>query len=145
MSRTLHFAIASAVALAFSAPALAQNETTQTQQRVVTYGDLDLNSAAGADALVRRIDNAAEQVCGVNDGRTNTRQAMINRDCEAQTTENGVYDTGHPVVIARYEGSGYGIIEEGSAYYDARLDPASPYYDPTMDPNSIYYIPPKGK
>jgi len=143
MSRSLHFAIASAVALAFAAPAFAQNETTQTQQRVVTYGDLNVNSAAGADALVRRIDNAAEQVCGSNDGRTNTRQAMINRECETEATENGVYDTNHPVVIARYEGSGYAIVEEGSAYYDPRLDPASPQYDATMDPASPYYVPPK--
>lgn len=145
MSRKLHLTIATAAILSFAAPALAQNETTQPQQRVVTYGDLNLNSAAGADALVRRIDNASEQVCGVNDGRTTVRQSQINRACERETTENGVYDTGHPVVIARYEGSGYAIIEEGSAYYDPRLDPASPQYDPTLDPNSAYYIPPKGK
>jgi len=143
MSRTLHFAIVSAAALAFAAPALAQNETSQPQARVVTYGELDLNSAAGADTLVRRIENASEQVCGSNDGRTNTRQAYINRACRVESTENGVYDTNHPVVIARYEGSGYAIVEEGSAYYDPRLDPASPQYDATMDPASPYYVPPK--
>lgn len=142
MSRTLHIALASVATLAFAAPAFAQNETTQPQSRVVTYGDLNLNSAAGADALVRRIDNAAEQVCGSNDGRTNTRQAYINRNCETEATENGVYDTGNPIVIARYEGSGYAIVEEGSAYYDRTLDPASPHYDPTRDPSSTYYIPP---
>lgn len=140
MSRALHLAIASAVALAFAAPAFAQS---QPEERVVTYGDLDLNSRAGADALIRRIDNAAEQVCGVNDGRTSTRQAQINRACETETTENGVYDTNHPVVIARYEGSGYAIIEEGSDWYDPRLDPASPQYDATLDPNSPHFIPPK--
>lgn len=154
MSRSLHIVIASAAALALAAPAFAQNETTQSQQRVVTYGELDLSSRAGADTLIRRIDNAAEQVCGANDGRTTTRQAQINRACERETTDNGVYDTGHPAVIARYEGSGYAIIEEGSAYYDPRLDPASPYYDarldphsayydPTLDPRSPYYVPPK--
>ena len=141
MSRSLHVALASAVALALAAPAFAQNETTRTQDRVVTYGDLNLNSAAGADALVNRIDNAAEQVCGVNDGRTNARQARISRECETEATENGVYDTGHPVVIARYEGTGYAIIEEGSAYYDPRLDPASPQYDARLDPHSVYYDP----
>lgn len=143
MSRTLHAALASAIALALAAPAFAQNETTQEQQRVVTYGDLDTNRAAGADALIRRIDNAAEQVCGSNDGRTNTRQAYINRACEVETTENGVNDTGNPVVIARYHGSGYAIVEEGDSYYDPRLDPLAPEYDATLDPNSPYYIPPK--
>lgn len=141
MSRRLHLAIATAAALAIAAPAFAQNETTRTQERVVTYGDLNLNSAAGADALVRRIDNAAEQVCGSNDGRTNTRQARINRNCETEATENGVYDTNHPVVIARYEGSGYAIVEEGSAYYDPRLDPSSSQYDARLDPQSAYYVP----
>lgn len=145
MSRTLHFAIASLAALAIAAPAFAQNETDRPQERVVTYGELNLNSAAGADTLVRRLDNAAEQVCGSNDGRTNTRQAMINRNCEVETTDNAVDDVNHPVVTARYTGSGYAIVEEGSAYYDPRLDPASPQYDATLDPNSAYYIPPKGK
>ena len=144
MSRALHLAIASAAVLAFATPAFAQNETTQTQERVVTYGDLNLNSRAGADTLVRRIENASDQVCGANDGRTNARQATINRNCASEATENGVYDTGHPVVIARYEGSGYAIIEEGDApYYDPRLDPTSPQYDARLDPASPYYIPPK--
>jgi UrcA family protein len=144
MSRTLQLVIASAAALAFATPALAQNETTRTQDRVVTYGDLDVNRRAGADTLVRRIENASEQVCGSNDGRTNTRQAMINRNCSAEATENGVYDTDNPVVIARYEGSGYAIIEEGDApYYDPRLDSTSPQYDARLDPASPYYIPPK--
>lgn len=79
----------------------------------------------------------------MNDGRTNTRQAQINRACEVESTDNGVYDTNHPVVIARYEGSGYAIIEEGDGYYDPRLDPSSREYDPTMDPASPAYIPPK--
>ncbi|MCX7358667.1 MAG: UrcA family protein [Alphaproteobacteria bacterium] len=141
MSRSLHLAIATAIGLAFAAPALAQS---QPEERVVTYGDLNLNSRAGADALISRIDNAAEQVCGVNDGRTSVRQSQINRACEQETTDNGVYDIGHPVVIARYEGSGYATIEEGDApYYDPRLDPTSPQYDATLDPASPYYIPPK--
>lgn len=144
MSRSLHLAIASAAVLAFATPALAQNETTEPQARVVTYGELNLNSAAGADTLVRRIENASAQVCGTNDGRTNTRQARINRNCATEATENGVYDTNHPVVIARYEGSGYAIVEEGDApYYDPRLDPSSAQYDATLDPASPYYIPPK--
>ncbi len=141
MSRSLHLAIATAIGLAFAAPAFAQS---QPEERVVTYGDPNLNSAAGADALINRIDNAAEQVCGVNDGRTNVRQSQINRSCEREATDNGVYDTNNRVVIARYEGSGYAIIEEGDApYYDPRLDPTSPQYDARLDPASPYYIPPK--
>lgn len=140
MLSSLRFVVASAAVLALAAPAFAQS---QPDQRVVTYGELDLNSAAGADTLIRRIDQASEQVCGAHDGRTNTRQAMINRVCEVETAENGVADVNHPVVTARYYGSGYGIVEEGSVYYDPRLDPASPEYDATLDPASPYYVPPK--
>lgn len=140
MSRAFRILIASAAVLSCAAPAIAQ---THPESRLVTYGDLDLESRAGADALIRRIDNAAEQVCGVNDGRTDTRQFYINRACHVETAENAVNDTGHPVVISRYYGSGYAIVEEGDAYYDPRLDPALPDYDPSLDPNSPYYVPPK--
>jgi UrcA family protein len=143
MPRSLHLAIASAAALMLAAPAFAQDETTRPQERVVTYGELDLNSAAGADVLVRRIEQASDQVCGRHDGRTNTRQRIISQHCAVETAENGIADVNHPVVTARYYGSGYGVVEEGDAYYDPRLDPASPEYDATLDPNSPYYVPPK--
>lgn len=143
MPRSLYLVVASAAVLALAAPAFAQDETTRPQERVVTYGELNLNSAAGADVLVRRIEQASAQVCGQHDGRTNTRQSMINRACEVETAENGVADVNHPVVTARYYGSGYGVVEEGDAYYDPRLDPASPQYDARLDPNSPYYVPPK--
>jgi UrcA family protein len=139
MPRSLHLVIASAAVLALAAPAAAQ---TEPESRVVTYGELDLNSDAGAEVLVRRIEQASAQVCGEHDGRTNTRQAMINNACEVETAENGVADVNHPRVSAHYYG-GYGVVEDGAAYYDPRLDPASPEYDATLDPNSPSYVPPK--
>lgn len=144
MPRSLHFAIASAAVLALAAPAFAQDETTRPQERVVTYGELNLNSSAGADTLVRRIEQASDQVCGRHDGRTNARQRIISQRCAVETAENGVADVDHPVVTARYYGSGYGYAEEAAVSYDPRLDPASPEYDARLDPNSAYYIPPKG-
>jgi UrcA family protein len=136
MPRSAHIALVSAAALALAAPAFAQS---QPESRLVTYGELNLDSAAGADALIRRIDNAAGQVCGRHEGRTNTRQAYINRACQVESTENGVADVNHPVVMARYYGSGYAVIEPDT--YDPRLDPSAPEYDPTLDPNSPYYDP----
>ena len=73
------------------------------------------------------------------------RQSQISRACETEATDNGIDDVNHPVVTARYLGSGYATLEEGSSYYGPRLDPASPQYDATLDPNSRYYVPPKGK
>lgn len=46
MSRPLQLALATAIGLAFATPALAQS---QPEERIVTYGDLNLNSRAGAD------------------------------------------------------------------------------------------------
>jgi UrcA family protein len=111
------------------------------ESRVVTYGELDLESDAGAETLIRRIDNASESVCGRHDGRRQTRQALRDRACESDTTEVAVNDVAHPNVSAHYYG-GTGVVEDDVIYYDPRLDPASPEYDPTLDPNSPYYVPP---
>jgi UrcA family protein len=43
---------------------------------VVSYGDLDLSTAAGAHTLYRRISAAAEQVCPFSDARELARAAM---------------------------------------------------------------------
>jgi UrcA family protein len=138
MSRSLYaICIAALLGAAATVPATAQNY----ESRVVTYGELDLNSSAGADTLIRRIDNAAETVCG-DRSRNSARLATSERQCEAETEEYALADVNHPLVTARYYGSGYAVVEEGSAYYDPRLDPASPHYDARLDPNSPYYAPP---
>ena len=72
MPRSAHLAFVSAAALVRSPPpAFAQNELRES--RLVTYSELDLNTAAGADTLIRRINNAAEAVCGRHDGRRQPR------------------------------------------------------------------------
>jgi UrcA family protein len=142
MPRRLPTVILSVVALLGSAaavPAFAQL-IEDPESRVVTYGELDLNSEAGAETLIRRIDNASEGVCARHDGRRPARQAARDRACEYETTEVAVNDVGHPNVSAEYYG-GSGYVEGESAYYDPRLDPASPQYDARLDPNSPYYDP----
>jgi UrcA family protein len=42
----------------------AQNADRVTSSVTVHYGDLDLNTASGADRLYLRLDRAAETVCG---------------------------------------------------------------------------------
>lgn len=124
------------VAAAAGAPAFGQIIQDENS-RVVTYGELDLNSQAGADALIRRIDNASDAVCGRHDGPRPAHQAEINRACANETAEVAVNDVGHPNVSARFYG-GTAVVEEDVSYYDPRLDPASPQYDPS------YVPPPKG-
>jgi UrcA family protein len=134
MLRAVSVVFVSAAIFAAAAPALAQS---YPESRVVTYAELDLNSAAGADTLIRRINNASEDVCARHDGRRPLRQAGSDRACEYETTEVAILEVNHPNVSARYFGSGY--IEAGAESYDPRLDPRSPEYDPTLDPNAPEY------
>lgn len=55
--------LAAAVALSCAAPALAQTSDTVPSVSV-KYGDLNLGSLAGARALLKRIEAAANTVCG---------------------------------------------------------------------------------
>ncbi|MEP3052070.1 MAG: UrcA family protein [Erythrobacter sp.] len=64
--------VAAALGLAaISTPALAGNADAPTM--VVQFEDLDLNTAEGQEQLDKRIDDAAREVCGVDQVRTGTR------------------------------------------------------------------------
>ncbi len=64
MFKTISIALASGV-LALAGPAHAQERDTRTTG--VTYLDLDLATEAGQAELARRIEDAAKQVCGMNE------------------------------------------------------------------------------
>lgn len=112
MSR-LFTTAACAVALMFvaAAPASAQ---WQVESRVVTFGDLDLDSAEGADVLIRRIRLAADVVCGDRPGPQGVAERHSVRGCEIETTEYAINDVGHPVVLGRYYGYTPEVVVEGS-------------------------------
>jgi UrcA family protein len=123
MSRCVHAALASALLLAAAAPAMAQNY----QSQVVTYGELDLNSRNGAETLIRRIEQASDNVCGNRTGPRSVRENSTVNACARETTEIGVEDVAHPnVTRSYYERQGTGYIE-GS--YDPYYDSAYPSVD----------------
>lgn len=62
---------ASLAIAAIATPALAGPADVPTKE--VSFGDLDLTTAAGQAALDRRIDVAARKVCHMDDMRTATR------------------------------------------------------------------------
>lgn len=64
MFKTISFALA-ASALALAGPASAQERDTRTTG--VTYADLDLATEAGRAQLAERIEDAAKQVCGMDE------------------------------------------------------------------------------
>ncbi|GAB5348838.1 UrcA family protein [Alteriqipengyuania sp. 357] len=62
-------ALVAAFGLGLSAtPSLAQQQSAAVQ-----YSDLDLTSPEGQEALERRIDKAAKDVCGANGSEMGTR------------------------------------------------------------------------
>jgi UrcA family protein len=118
MPRSLSL-LCAAAALAFTAAAPVSAQDYESE--VVRFGDPDHDSERGAEALIERLQNASERVCGVRSGPQPVAQRVYQRDCALETTEYAVRDVGHPMVLAEY----YGvyprvIVEEGSAdpYWD---------------------------
>ncbi|WP_395645545.1 UrcA family protein [Terricaulis sp.] len=108
--------LAASVALAataFTVQAFAQDP----QSRVVAYGDLDLNSRQGADTLVRRIEQASDQVCDQRSGPRTIIQDQISDVCSIETEEQAVADVAHPNVSASYYGYRPQVIVGEDEYY----------------------------
>jgi UrcA family protein len=89
-----------AALLASAAPAVAQ----EAQQRVVRYGDLNLDNPHGARVLVRRINQASGDVCNDRTGPRPLTENAIVHACKDEAAENAVADVDHPMVTAEYYG-----------------------------------------
>jgi UrcA family protein len=82
---------AAAACLMFVAqPAHAQSFGFERTSVQVGYGDLDLNSTAGAAAMIGRIEAAAHQACGDPSRERNWRMRRAVRDCVTTATSNAV-------------------------------------------------------
>lgn len=92
------------ISLGFIAAAHAQ-PLRQNFSEAVSYSDIDLNDEAGARVMLRRIERAAKNVCGANDGGfiTLQEQAAI-RACAKDAAQKVVADLNRPVVTALFEG-----------------------------------------
>ena len=66
---------AAAATLALAAALPAQATASETKQVSVSYSDLDLSTEDGRVALERRIEQAAQEMCGM-DGRLTTGSRM---------------------------------------------------------------------
>lgn len=94
-----------ALLISTAAPALADNTWDRRyEERVVFFGDLNLESRSGADTLIRRIQQASDVVCGDRAGPRPINEQRDVRSCEAETTELAVREVGHPNVLYRYYG-----------------------------------------
>lgn len=96
--------------LCSGAPALAQPgadapSTTQLNSRVVPYGDLNLDSAAGADTMLRRINSASRFVCGDRIGPRPMQENGSVHACVGESMDAAVHDLDNPNVTDRYYGN----------------------------------------
>ncbi|MGH6992613.1 MAG: UrcA family protein [Caulobacteraceae bacterium] len=90
--------LAASVPMALAAPASAQFEESPTSVRVQT-ADLDLSSPAGAHALLRRIDSAAEAACGGAPDIRLLTQMQAYKSCRATAIQNAVTQA-HSAMVA---------------------------------------------
>ena len=87
-------------------PALARAAAADSDQVSikVTYADLNLDSRAGAEALLRRVGQAAESVCGPAPS-DHLDNALIYRACVNDVANSAVANLGHPLVSALNAGA----------------------------------------
>jgi UrcA family protein len=79
MQRSIMLALTAALAFGFAATAPTA-AAARDRATTLNYAALDLNDRAGAEALVRRIENTAERVCGERSGP----MPLVQRDAIAQ-------------------------------------------------------------
>lgn len=103
MQRPLMLALASAIALGFAAAAPASAANLDSAKRV-TYAELDLDQRAGAEALLRRIERAANAMCGERGGAMPLAQRAAVRQCIRDRSDRAVARVDHAGLTALYYG-----------------------------------------
>ena len=101
MNRKL--AALAATTLAFVGSTALAAPHTETHATTVTYADLNLESAAGVEALYARIRSAARRVCGTAERHDLAAQADV-RACRASAIEKAVATVGSDALAARHAG-----------------------------------------
>jgi UrcA family protein len=104
-SRRYGFFMVGCALLALAATASAIEVVPRGADVTVPYSDLDLNTTAGADILLKRINDAAAGVCNpINQGTSASLRAKKKRDaCVAQLTSAAVAKVNRPLLVAAHE------------------------------------------
>jgi UrcA family protein len=96
----LHTALAAiSCGVALTTTAMADQSDGEPLTKVVSYGELNLNSESGARTLYGRLQMAARQVCAPFDGGT-IRQRTNWRECFDQAIARSVKEVDQPVLTA---------------------------------------------
>jgi UrcA family protein len=86
------------------ATALRSAEQPGVSQKVVHFGDLNLNTEHGADQLYRRLNFAARDVCSDNGDMYYLTQSRAYHQCRRNALERAVAQLDEPKVTAIYDG-----------------------------------------
>ncbi len=87
-----------------AAPAQAGTNNTTRTEIAVSYADLDLHSAAGADAMLARLHRMSAHACGTRPAQSHSplRARRAFDQCRANAVANAVQDLDAPLVTARF-------------------------------------------
>lgn len=83
-----------------AAPASSPPYASEAVSVRVSLADLDLNTSAGAKTSLRRIHNAAKQVCGEEPGPPEFEARHAYQGCMDDAVDRAVDHLGNPIVAA---------------------------------------------
>lgn len=99
----------SLVAMLVAAPMVAgqgQAREREAHSRTISYADLDLSQPGDAHRMLRRLRNAARDLCGERGGIIPLWERRDLRACEAEALAGAVAGLDAPTVTALYRESG---------------------------------------
>jgi UrcA family protein len=101
MKKSIIATSAAAALLSLSVPEFAAAKASEVRSATVAYGDLNLKSAAGANALYRRIAFAARKVCTLaNEAQHVAMLSIDKRRCIQGAIGDAVMKVDSPVLLA---------------------------------------------
>jgi UrcA family protein len=105
MQRKLFAALATAAVLAFATAAPASAEMSRdTYEARIHFGDLNLQSEAGAETFLRRVHNEARGACGDRSGPMPLTERRAIRACMSEFEERAVAALDNDYVTTRFAG-----------------------------------------
>ena len=101
MQRAIFFALVATTLFSFTAPASAAPAGEAVSARV-SFADLDIDSQAGADALITRLERTATRMCRPNRSGPQLQTRAQSATCRNNAVRDAVTRLDAPVVTALY-------------------------------------------
>ena len=93
MSRIVLASLAAATLFAVSAtPAMAEKPGSP-ETITINYSGIDVTNPEGARLVLRKIERAAEKVCGVRNGPKSIAERQFEQECVSQAVNNAIKTT----------------------------------------------------